>query len=137
MSKNPIGFQHAAHMAAQIIGDAGIRGQQRPTGFLLSDAKSINGGFTAKFERTWGAECNISVDFKIQVGETMKVDGEKYNVMTPKVRVTWPSTSHDPLEALVALALFKEVTAVAAEIQVVLEREIIISRTLESDAPTG
>ena len=119
-TKETTGFQAAAVVAATLINQYAIVGQMYPPGHLIEQARS-GGGFSVRFERTWGADTTLSVDFKIN--RTEKIG--KHCRMTPKVHVVWPSTGMDPMAAQVALALHREVVDVASHLQVVLDAMII------------
>lgn len=58
-----------------------------------------------QFDRkSWGSEVNLSLNFRRN-----------------KVEITWSSTGRSPALAMAAIALYSEVTTLAASIQAVLE----------------
>lgn len=58
-----------------------------------------------QFDRkSWGSEVNLSLNFRRN-----------------QIEVTWSSTGRTPVQAMAAIALYSEVTTLAASIQAVLE----------------
>lgn len=133
MSKDPIGFQLASSNAANIVNQFAIQGQRYSAGQLCEQAGSINGGFSVTFERSWGAECTLSLGFKPSGKRYMENDkGHKGNgIMLPLISVVWGSTRMDPLAAHVALALYRQVVDLASLLQITLDREIITDKPFE------
>lgn len=123
--KETIGFQVASVRAAALINEYAIVGQIHSPGHLIELAHNSGEGFAVRFERSWGAEITLSVEFK-RVEKT-----GKHHRMTPKVRVVWPSTGMDPMAAHVALTLHREVVDLATHIQVVLDAMTITDKVTE------
>jgi hypothetical protein len=120
---NVIGYQKASVRAAEIVNEAGIVGQLTKTHQLLVDASSVNRGFSVRFERAWSVECLLSIGFDVT-----RAKSQGYEILKPKVRVTWPTMQHDVVSAVAALALVQEVVAVAALIELTLSRVQILDR---------
>ena len=123
MAKDPIGYQQASINAATVINSFGVVGQRTMAGRLLEEAGSINGGFTLRFERAWEVEAYLSLDFRPNMDEKF---GKEHTRMIPRVTVNFPATNRTPMEAMAALALYREITELAALLQTQLDGEAML-----------
>jgi hypothetical protein len=136
MAKDPISFQLASANAANLINQVAIVGQKYSAAHLIEQATGYNEGFSVTFERSWGAECTLSLGFERKGGKCSEKGPHKgCEIMLPKVRVVWPSTGMGPLSAHVCLALFREVVDLASLLQVTLDRETITDKQEKRSSP--
>lgn len=128
----PIPYREATSFALRTIAEARIVGMFQTIEAMLDQVPlAIRGGMSVKFERTWGAEVHLAINYKTTT-EKVKFEKATYLRLIPEVKITWPSTGMSPLNALVAVTLFREVTEVAALVQARLDREVIIDKDTES-----
>ena len=122
--------------------------------FLMNNAQAIRGMSTANcvqlneqaatarehrvscvtlyWERSWTASCHMDIRLATDRVRTLK-GGAQEVTYSPEVNVAWSSTSRTVAEATAALALYREVVELAAEVQALLESHLIV----ETHKPRG
>jgi hypothetical protein len=111
----------ATQIAADTIREHTIRGM-RP--FNISRGGSLN----LEFKRAWAVTCDLAIRFSS--GERRAVHGRRGEVshvwiQRPIVEVCWSSTGRTVAAATAALALYREVTELAALVESRLAEETI------------
>jgi hypothetical protein len=82
-----------------------MREKDRVDGRFEYVVDGVDDYVSLQFDRkSWGAEVNLGINFRRN-----------------KIEITWSSAGRSPVQAVTAIALYSEVTTLAASIQAVLE----------------
>lgn len=117
-----ISAEAAIQIAADIAREHAIRGM-RP--FNVSSGGCLN----LEFKRGWAVSCDLSI--RITAGDRRPISARRGEatvyayVQRPVVEVCWSSTGRSVAAATAALALYREVTELAALIESRLAEEAI------------
>jgi hypothetical protein len=117
-----ITVEEALKRARDIVQKASIHGL-RERDLDLGDARSC----TFHFEQTWAVDASLTVDFRIEDERVPKeVDKKKEFYARPEIRVSWGSSMYDTLAAVAAADLHMQVAKLAALVEAVLRRPVIV-----------
>ncbi len=117
----------AIKTAATIILAANPRGMrnERELKASVEEGDGVSGDYlNVSFERGWAIGCSLSINMTHSDSETDKKAGMRRELRAAQVEVSWSSTGRSAASARAAIALYSEITDLAAEIESVLGERV-------------
>lgn len=118
----------ATKLIARLLLDAAPRGAKPSDMQRLRDAvESGDLGFgsslSLEVERAWGAHANLSVGLDRETVEAD--DGSRWDVFAVSCQLSWSATGRTVAASVAAIAVYQELTALAAEVEARMASERI------------
>lgn len=118
----------ALKTAAQIILDTNIRGARkvalddlRRRMDATEEGECFYDYLQITYERAWAVGCDLSIRMERDGGLEVDGDGTRIDARRATVSINWSGTGRSVQQATASIALYTEVTAMAAEIQAKLD----------------